>query len=208
MKLKDFVRKFRWGAMLPAILSVAMGILLIAVPEGAAVALVVSSGVLLLIAGIVSVIVFLAGHSAGARELVAGVAEITIALWCFIAPHSALRVLMLAFGILLLVRAFAGAGDAVVAKRQGDKLWGGMLAAAIAFAALAVVVLVNPFGSLRVLSVVTGVILIADGVAELIILVRKYRRIRAAKKSVRRVYERSRMTEVEEDPPREEGAEE
>ena len=44
MKLKDFVRKFRWGAMLPAILSVAMGILLIAVPEGAAVALVVSSG--------------------------------------------------------------------------------------------------------------------------------------------------------------------
>ncbi len=101
-----------------------------------------------------------------------------------------------------------GAGDAVVAKRQGDKLWGGMLAAAIAFAALAVVVLVNPFGSLRVLSVVTGVILIADGVAELIVLVRKYRRIRAAKKSVRRVYERSRMTEVEEDPPREEGAEE
>ena len=202
MKLKDFVRKFRWGAMLPAILSVAMGILLIAVPEGAAVALVVSSGVLLLIAGIVSVIVFLAGYSAGARELVAGVAEITIA------PHSALRVLMLAFGILLLVRAFAGAGDAVVAKRQGDKLWGGMLAAAIAFAALAVVVLVNPFGSLRVLSVVTGVILIADGVAELIILVRKYRRIRAAKKSVRRVYERSRMTEVEEDPPQEEGAEE
>lgn len=41
MTFKDMIRRFKWGAMLPALLSVVMGILLIAVPEGAAVALII-----------------------------------------------------------------------------------------------------------------------------------------------------------------------
>lgn len=201
MTFKDMIRRFKWGAILPAVLSVVMGILLIAVPEGAAVALIIASGVLLLVAGLVNFVFYLSGIAAGARELIAGVAEIAVALWCFIAPHSALRVLILAFGVLLLLRALAGVGDAIVVRRQGDRLWIAMLIAAIVLAALAVVVLVNPFGSFRVLCVVTGVVVMADGVCELAVLIRKFRRARAVRKSVRREYERSKMTEVEEDPP-------
>lgn len=197
MDLKQTLRRIRWGTLVSALLTVVVGILLIALPESSAHALCITAGVLLLFAGIFNFVGFFVGIAASGADLVAGVAEIAVSFWLFFAPDSALRVLMIAFGIILLLRSVAAIGNSFLARREAGKSWIVAFIVSAVMAVMAIVVLCNPFGTMRVLMIVTGALLIADGISDIVLVFR----VRKGAKNIGKKLEQFGMHEVEEDSP-------
>lgn len=196
MKLKEFFKQVRWGTFVSALLTIIVGILLIALPERLSHVLCVIVGVLFLISGVFAVAGYFARRISDMSDFVLGFVQIAVALWLFIAPDSALRVLMAVFGVMLLLRAIAGMGHAMESYKANAKYWWTGLAVSVLTLVLAIVILCNPFTTLRVLMIVAGIAFIYDGIADMIVM---FRTMNTAKHSE----QKSRldgMTEIEEDP--------
>ena len=171
MNLKSFLKRFKWGALFPAVIAVAVGILLLAMPTTAARAICISVGVLSILAGALRVTAFMVNATNNPADLLSGVLEVAVAVWLFIASPVQLALLALALGIIMLMRAVAIALDVFLPRRKGAFLIVSCVVAAI-LVALAIVVMVDPFDSSRTLMIVTGVSFLFLGFAEFCFLLR------------------------------------
>lgn len=171
MNLKSFLKRFKWGALCPAVIALAVSILLFSIPTTAARALGISVGVFSLLAGVLRLASFLLDHTENPADMLAGVVEAAVALWLFIASPVDLAVLAIALGIVMLLRAVAILLSAVLPRKKGLFLVLSCVVAAV-LAALAVVVIIDPFHNARTLMIVTGVAILFLGLAELCFLLR------------------------------------
>ena len=163
MKAKEFFGRVRWGTFVSSLLTIIVGILLVALPESSSRILCVIVGVLFLLSGIFGIAGYFVRRISDMSDFVLGFVQIALALWLFIAPGSALKVLMVVFGVLLLLRSFAGAGHAMESYRHNAKYWWTGLIVSLLTLVLAIIVLCNPFETLRVLMIVAGIAFIYDG---------------------------------------------
>lgn len=178
MNLKSFLKRFKWGALCPAVIALVVGILLLSVPTTAARALGISVGVFCILAGVLRIMSFLFDHTENPADLLSGVVETAAALWLFISSTVDLTVLAIALGIVMLLRAVAIILDAALPRRRGLFLVLSCVVASV-LVALAIVVIVDPFTRVRTLMIVTGVALLFLGISELCFLLRSglYRKL-------------------------------
>ena len=196
MKLKELLGRIRWGTFVSSLLTIIVGILLVALPESSSHILCILVGILFLLSGVFGIAGYFVRHISDMTDFVFGFVEIALALWLFIAPDSALKVLMVVFGVLLLLRAFAGMGHAMESYKRNAKFWWTGLIVSLLTLVLAIIVLCNPFGTLRILMIVAGIAFIYNGISDMMVM---FRTMDSEKHSE----QKSRldgMTEIEEDP--------
>ncbi|MEV6277049.1 HdeD family acid-resistance protein [Nocardia sp. NPDC051832] len=155
--------------LLMGVLSVALGVLMLAWPGQTALVAGVIFGVYLLISGVLQLIAaFGAPASAGMRVLafVSGVLSIIIGLFCFRDELTAVWLLGLWIGIGWLFRGISSLMTAVAEPRLPGRGWMGFFGVLTAIAG--VVLIVWPFASAVTLAWVAGIWLVVLGIMEII----------------------------------------
>ena len=164
------LRYVKNGMLLLSIAFIALGILLLVMPETSLLWICYAFGAVVLITGIVCLIQYARIRGSGFAApffLVAGVITAALGLFTLVRPEVVASFLPVVFGLFILVDGCSRIGTALdLARRQGDKWWV-MLLFSLLSIALGILLLVNPFGAAVSVVMLCGVLLIIEGVVNL-----------------------------------------
>ena len=164
------LRYVKNGMLVLSIAFIALGILLLVMPETSLLWICYAFGAVVLITGIVCLIQYARIRGSGFAApffLVAGVITAALGLFTLVRPEVVASFLPVVFGLFILVDGCSRIGTALdLARRRGDKWWL-MLLFSLLSIALGVLLLVNPFGAAVSVVMLCGVLLIIEGVVNL-----------------------------------------
>ncbi len=180
--LKDRIVWLKRGRIVTALLAVVLGVLFVVMPEASADALAAVSGILLLLAGVVSLAVFLFyGIVAGNRLLISAIVLVLAGIFCLVHPGAVQTVLSAIFGMLIILDGSQFLAAAIECARVKMKGWFLMLLLSLLVIVFGGIVLLGSFDAFMVF---VGISLVADGICKLIITCAFSRRINEAKKKM------------------------
>ncbi|MFI2431808.1 HdeD family acid-resistance protein [Streptomyces sp. NPDC018693] len=159
--------------LLTGVASLILGVLVLAWPGASLLAAGVLFGLYLLISGVLQLIAAFGTHRATSLRVLAfvsGALSVLLGLFCFRGPMQSILLLALWIGIGWLIRGITQTLAAVSDPAMPSLGWQISLGA-VTFAAGAVLI-VSPFESVAVLTLVTGIWLIAVGAVEILTAVR------------------------------------
>ena len=182
--MSDLFKRIKWSTLLSAVLTLVIGIFLLARPDAAVVTISLIVGWMLLISGVVSAVLFFAGKTFGFAYLniILGVIGIALGLWIVIDPAFIANFIMVLLGILMLVHGAVDLQSSFELKKIGGRRWGLDMVFALITMALGVLVIFLHFKAAELIMVVCGISLILDSVTDFIIVIRLARAQRAARK--------------------------
>ena len=164
------LRYVKNGMLILSIVFIALGLLLLVMPQTSLLWICYAFGAVVLITGVVCLVQYVRIRGSGFAApffLVAGVITAALGLFTLARPEVVASFLPVVFGIFILVDGFGRIGTAVdLARRQGDKWWLMMLFSLLSIA-LGILLLVNPFGAAVSVVMLCGVLLIIEGVVNL-----------------------------------------
>lgn len=144
MTAKQFFKTFRWGTIVPNALTLLGAILSVCVPFGDAPAIEITIGVMFALAGIVLCVAYLLERMSNIILLLAGAAQLAVAIWLFFSAPISLYLFSVALGVVVILR--AAAEIYVAATEKGNlRLRIARIVIAAIFIALMIVTFVNPF---------------------------------------------------------------
>ncbi len=180
--LKDTIVSLKRGRIITALLTVLLGVLFVVMPDASADALAAVSGILLLMAGVVSLVVFLRyGIVAGNRMLIAAIVLSLAGIFCLVHPVAVQTVLSVIFGMLIIIDGSQFLAAGIECARMKIKGWLMMLLLSLLIIVFGGIVLLGSFDAFMVF---VGIALMADGICKLIITCAFSRRINEAKKKI------------------------
>ncbi len=180
--LKDRIVWLKRGRIVTALLAVALGLLFVVMPEASADALAALSGILLILAGVVSLAVFLRyGIVAGNRSLIAAIVLVLAGIFCLAHPDAVQTVLSVIFGMLIVIDGSQFFAAGIECARVKMKGWFLMILLSLLIVVFGGIVLLGSFDAFMVF---VGIALVADGICKLIITCAFSRRINEAKKKM------------------------
>ncbi|MFR1517218.1 MAG: HdeD family acid-resistance protein [Clostridia bacterium] len=182
--MSDFLKRIKWSTLISAVLTMVIGIFLLARPDAAVATISVIVGWILLISGIFSVILFFAGRTIGFAYLniILGVIGIVLGLWIVIDPDFIADFIMVLLGILLLVHGAVDLQSSFELKKLGGSRWGLDMIFAFLTMALGVMVIILHFNAAKLIMILCGISLILDSVTDFIIVARLARAQKISKK--------------------------
>ncbi len=174
MTMKEFFKKVNLALIGAAIISIALGLVLILFTEEAIAAIQTIIGIGLIIYGVVTIVMnlrkgfntFTAGFSIGI-----GILLIIMGIWLCIGRFDIATIIMLFLAVLLLVHGSVDLGFSIRSKQLGFPGWYISLIAALLTVAAGVVALIDPFKSSRAIFILLGVFILFDGVYDLFLAI-------------------------------------
>lgn len=173
MNIRQFVRTKR-GSICACVLEIAVGVLLLIDPVGFTSAIIIGAGILMALAGVVHIIRYftIAPEIAAQQQMLfkgllmgmGGAACIMKHDW-FLTAFPLLTVL---YAIAMLILAAARLQKMADMRRMHLSTWYMPGIAAGLAAAMAIIILVNPFGAVNVVWTFVGISLIAEAVVEIV----------------------------------------
>ncbi|EFB77531.1 HdeD family acid-resistance protein [Subdoligranulum variabile] len=164
------LRYVKNGMLILSIAFIALGLLLLVMPETSLLWICYAFGAVVLITGIVCLVQYARLRGSGFAApffLVAGVITAALGLFTLAQPQVVASFLPVVFGLFILIDGCSRIGTAIeLARRRADKWWM-MLLFSVLSIALGVLLLVNPFGAAVSVVMVCGVLLIIEGVVNL-----------------------------------------
>lgn len=145
MKVKNFFKTFRWGTICPNVISLLGAVLAVCVPFGDAFAIEIALAVLFALTGAVCCIAFLFDRCTDILFLLAGTAQLAVAIWLFFSAPVALNLFSIALGVIVILYAASEIYKAAIAKESFLRRRIVCIVTAAIFAALMIVTFVNPF---------------------------------------------------------------
>ena len=145
MKAKTFFKTFRWGTICPNVISLLAAVLAVCVPFGNAYDLEIALGVLFALTGVLSCAAFLLDRYLNIIFLLAGAAQLAVAIWLFCSADVALNLLSIALGVVVILYAASEIFEAATAKETVLRRRIVCIVTAAIFIALMIVTFVNPF---------------------------------------------------------------
>ncbi len=170
-KKRNPFRHLHFGAMLPTVFTVATGVMLLALTENNAFATV--AGVLFAVAGVLLVGVAFLDGKAGLLQILFGALFIGSSVWLFADRESGLFMLYYVFAGILLLRGLFGMWGSLAAQCTVGNWWKIQLFGALFIAVFAIILLFNPFDSVKIGSIFIGVFMLLDAVLEFCSGIRK-----------------------------------
>lgn len=175
MNMKNFFHG-KTGSIITCILEIVVGVLLLINPVGFTSGIIIGAGVLMVLAGIVTVVrYFVADPSMAAQKqllfkglvaLMTGAAFITQYDWFL----SAFPLLTVLYAVVMLILAAAKLQKMADMRRMSLPHWYMPGIAAALAAILAAIILINPFGAAVAVWTFVAISLIAEAVLEIIII--------------------------------------
>ena len=146
-----------------------MGIVLIAFPKGSIQVICAVLGAVLLVSGIANLVSYLSNRTVSLFQfgLLTGIVFVGIGLWLLINPAFFLSFFQIVLGIVILVHGIADVQEAFTLKKFEYENWWVALVIGIVTAMLGLLIIVNPFGTTLVMTVLFGVALVLDGGSDL-----------------------------------------
>lgn len=169
--MSELFRRIRMHMLLSAILTLLLGVILTSAPGMAARSLVLIIGWVLVVAGAVSVLssLFFRGKPMGQGDLVLGLIQLASGLVLLAKPDLLVSLCGVVLGMILVLH---GAGD-IQSAREAKALgydWKFTAVVGVVKLLMAVMVILAPFSTAALVIRVAGVCLIADGLADLLLL--------------------------------------
>lgn len=164
------LRYVKNGMLLLSIAFLALGLLLLVMPETSLLWLCYAFGTVVLITGVVCLVQYARLRGSGFAApffLVAGVVTAALGLFTLAKPQVVASFLPVVFGLFILIDGCSRIGTALeLARRQAGKWWMMLLFSALSIA-LGILLLVNPFGAAVSAVMLCGVLLIIEGAVNL-----------------------------------------
>ncbi len=156
----------KYGYIAVAVFFIASGILFIILPEVTLTVLCRVIGIIMMVFGAVRLVGYFSKdlyRLAFQYDLEFGIVLAILGLLVVIYPEKAVNVLCLAYGIITLADALFRIRIAFEAKRFGIRVWWIVFACAILTGLVAAVLMFRPGESARIITVLLGVSLVAEG---------------------------------------------
>lgn len=165
-----FFNKLRTNLIANAVLTILIGIFFIINPGGTGRLIAIAAGILILISGIVDIVRFL---TAGTRDassggsLIIGIVKLVLGIIILTHTGAMLTLLIYLFAIYVLIGGIISLQGAIRLRQEQIAGWGAHMVLAVIIVAAAVFMLLFPFAVVNTAIMVSGIILVADGVIEL-----------------------------------------
>ena len=178
------LKELKWEAILTGILYILLGIVALVIPETMQKTLGYLIGIVLIVAGAVSMICYLlrdARDNYYHNEFVFGLVGIVVGVAVLYKVEVIISLIPFILGILVLFSGCSKLQDAIDLKRLSYGSWVGMLVVAVINIILGIVLICNPFKAAVLLFRVLGVGLILSGASDCfstIYFARKFRRFK------------------------------
>ena len=178
------LKELKWEAILTGVLYILLGIVALLIPETMQKTLGYLIGVVLIVAGAVSIICYLlrdARDNYYHNEFVFGLVGIVLGVAVLYKVEVIISLIPFILGILVLFSGCSKLQDAIDLKRLSYGSWVGMLVVAVINIILGIVLICNPFQAAVLLFRVLGVGLILSGASDCfstIYFARKFRRFK------------------------------
>ena len=163
------LKELKWEAILTGVLYILLGIVALVVPETMQKTLGYLIGIVLIVAGLISIICYLlrdARENYYHNEFVFGLVGMVVGAAVLYKVEVIISLIPFILGILVLFSGCSKLQDAIDLKRLGYGSWIGMLVVAVINIILGIVLICNPFQAAIVLFRVLGVGLIISGVSD------------------------------------------
>ena len=175
--IRGYFKALKWRSLIVAFSAILLGLLFILTPQTSADVICYVAGILLLASGIAAVISYLAsGRLFGSYALVSGIVLLVCGVFCLLRPEIIQGLLTVLFGVFLVIDGMMTLQDGVdCARARLAGWWVPVLLGAVTIA-LGCVVLFGQFDS---------IMLLVDGVFDLIVTFAFSKRIRTAREKLR-----------------------
>ena len=189
------LKELKWEAILTGVLYILLGIVALVIPETMQKTLGYLIGIVLIVAGLISIICYLlrdARENYYHNEFVFGLVGMVVGAAVLYKVEVIISLIPFILGILVLFSGCSKLQDAIDLKRLGYGSWAGMLVVAVINIILGIVLICNPFKAAIVLFRVLGVGLILSGASDCfstIYFAEKLRRFKQEQEAVEGTYE-------------------
>ena len=167
----DLLRRIRFNFVLTAVLTVVLGIMLIAAPGTAVRTVFLLVGWMLVISGAVSLLnaILAKGQPVGQGDLVLGLVQLATGLVVLMRPGFLMSLAGIVVGFVLLIHGIHDIQHARESKALGFE-WRLSMGIGIVAAVMGIVVMINPFSTAETLLRIAGVFLLVDGIADMLMV--------------------------------------
>ena len=189
------LKELKWEAILTGILYILLGIVALVIPETMQKTLGYLIGIVLIIAGLVSMVCYLlrdARENYYHNEFVFGLVGIVLGAAVLYKVEVIISLIPFILGVLVLISGCSKLQDAIDLKRLSYGSWIGMLIVAVINIILGIVLICNPFKAAVLLFRVLGVGLILSGASDCfstVYFARKLRRFQQEAEAVDSTFE-------------------
>ncbi len=152
------------------VLTVIVGIILIANSVQATVVICRVIGIILLMSGLFFTGASLLNMNSPVQKfnLVPGLIQLLLGLYITIRPDRIVGFITIVIGVVVLVQSFGILEHGLETKFLGYKIWWVTALFAVVMAVLGIVIIINPFGAVSVAMKFTGFVLIIQGITDAI----------------------------------------
>ena len=189
------LKELKWEAILTGVLYILLGIVALVIPETMQKTLGYLIGIVLIVAGLISIICYLlrdARENYYHNEFVFGLIGMVLGAAVLYKVEVIISLIPFILGILVLFSGCSKLQDAIDLKRLSYGSWAGMLVVAVINIILGIILICNPFKAAIVLFRVLGVGLILSGASDCfstIYFAEKLRRFKQEQEAVEGTYE-------------------
>lgn len=181
--MREFFKKLRIAAYVSAILTIALGGVLIAWPLEVTGLICRVLGALLVVMGAVYIFgYFVEGR--GMLSITGGLLFLLLGVWIFITPESIASLVPIVIGVVLLVHSLRDFQMASEAKRNGSERWMMLFLLALLNCVFGIVCICDSFGVISVAVRILGIALVYDGISNMIIVYHTVQAVRYAAEKI------------------------
>lgn len=173
--MKSILREQWLSSLLVALITAALGAVLILRPNGSVTVMCYFLGGALLLSGVLYVASWFLGKSkqgASALLLIPGVVLAGLGVWLMLSAESVITLIQYVFGAVLLLHGLLDLQATAALVKYKAQNWVLELLLALITLGLGVAILWNPFGSFTTLVRIIGIALVYDGCSDLWLIVR------------------------------------
>lgn len=184
--MKAYLKGLKWNMVIMAVLTIIMGIALIANPNAAALTICRLLGWIILLSGAVSVVFYLRGSRSfwETSGLVLAVAGILLGIFIIRTPGIIVKFLGYLMAGILLIHGINDVRESFEIKAYQDQQWLIALVLGLINILFGALIVWNPFSSATVLMTIIGVALVYDGATDLLIVLRAARFVKEVRREL------------------------
>lgn len=168
--MKEKLKSIKIDVTFSAILSVAIGVMLVFWPGTIVTVLARVIAVILMVSGITLFIPKILEPVKNYLSMVVAIMIAMIGLWMFFSPQLVASIIPIAIGVLMVVHGVQDLALAVEGKKKNANNWWSIPLMGVLSIVLGVLCICNAFGLVKIGLILIGVMLIFDGISDMFIV--------------------------------------